>query len=285
MPINRRHFITASVAAGIAYQTRLQQAAASVKANGTQIGLILYTIRDLLKTEETIRKTMNQVREIGYQAVEITSVGSMPVPDFAKLLKSLDMKAVSAHQGWDTLKNNLDKVIEDHKTMGCPHVVSPVTPNEYRNKDGYAQFAKEASEIAHKLKEHGITYGYHNHSFEFVRYGDKTGQDILFENGDPQVFNLEIDTYWVQDGGANPAAWIRKAINRVPTVHMKDMIVHDGGRMFAPVGEGNLDWVSILEANNVAGVDYYIVEQDRHLGDPMENIATSYKNMKSWGLV
>ncbi len=160
-----------------------------------------------------------------------------------------------------------------------------MTPNEYRNKKGYAEFAKQASEIAHKLKEHGITYGYHNHSFEFVRYDGKTGQDILFETSDPQVFNFEIDTYWIQDGGASPSAWIRKVINRVPTVHMKDMIVHNGGHMFAPVGEGNLDWPAILEANNAAGVKYYIVEQDRHLSDPLENIAASYRNMKSWGLV
>jgi len=55
-------------------------------------------------------------------------------------------------------------------------------------------------------------------------------------------------------------------------------------RVFAEVGEGNLNWPAILEASEAAKVQYYIVEQDTCQRDPMESIAISLRNMKSWGL-
>ncbi len=250
----------------------------------TELGLILYTLRDYLKTPDDIARTLARVKEIGYGTVELASVGPIKNSELARLLKENELEAVSAHIGWDGLCNEIQKLIDQHLELGCKHVVISSMPGEFRSAEGYQRFAKLATERAMALSEHGITFGYHNHSFEFEHFDGKPGQALLRENGDPKYFNFEIDTYWVQHGGADPAAWISKVGGSVPTVHMKDMVIRDGKQAFAEVGQGNLNWDAILKASKKAGVKYYIVEQDVCYRDPFDSVATSLKNMKSWGL-
>ena len=50
------------------------------------------------------------------------------------------------------------------------------------------------------------------------------------------------------------------------------------------VGEGSLDFPSIIEACKDAGVQWHIVEQDFCPGDPFESMATSYRNLRAMGL-
>ena len=53
---------------------------------------------------------------------------------------------------------------------------------------------------------------------------------------------------------------------------------------FSEVGEGNLNWNAILKQAERSGVEYLLVEQDNCYGrDPFESLATSYKNLASWG--
>ena len=79
---------------------------------------------------------------------------------------------------------------------------------------------------------------------------------------DKEVFDFEIDTFWVQSGGSDPAAWIRKVNGRMKVVHFKDMVIKDDQQIMAEVGEGNLNWSSIIEACKEIGVRWYVVEQD-----------------------
>ena len=37
------------------------------------------------------------------------------------------------------------------------------------------------------------------------------------------IFKSELDTYWIQHGGGDPAAWIRQLEGRADIIHLKDM--------------------------------------------------------------
>lgn len=292
--VNRRHFMGASLAAAAALgapQNVLASLNTSVTPDGkpvkSQVGLILYTLRDFLKTRDEIARTLERVKKIGYGTVEITSTGAISNEELGKILLDNELAAVSCHASWDGLTNDLQRELDNWKQIGCHHLVVSSIPGPYRERkaEGYREFAKTASEIAAKMKEQGMTLGYHNHSFEFEKDGGMVLQDILRTEGDPDLFLFEIDTYWVQHGGGDPAQWIRKVAGRVPTVHMKDMVMDGSNQLFGEVGEGNLNWTEILKACKQAGVEYYIVEQDRCQRDPFESVEMSYKNMTSWGLV
>ena len=71
---------------------------------------------------------------------------------------------------------------------GCRHVAIGGLPEEFRNEEGFPRFAKEASEAARPLIEAGLTFSYHNHSFELERFGGRTALQILADESDPQTF-------------------------------------------------------------------------------------------------
>ena len=60
-------------------------------------------------------------------------------------------------------------------------------------------------------------------------------------------FDFEIDTYWVQAGGGDPVDWIYKLDGRMRYIHFKDMAMDGRKQIFAPVGEGNLNWKKSLQ--------------------------------------
>lgn len=250
----------------------------------TKIGLILYTLRDYMKTPDDTARTLERVKKIGYDAVELAGLGGLTGSEMAKRLKENELAAVSAHIGWGNLTGDKKQLADSHLEFGCNHVVISSMPGEFRSYEGYQQFAKQASAAAAELAEYGVTFGYHNHSFEFTHYDGKAGQQIMLDNCDRNHFNFEIDTYWIQHGGGSPAEWIRKCKGCAPTVHMKDMIMRDGDQTFAPVGEGNLNWREIIQACKEAETKYHIVEQDTCHRDAFDCVASSLKFMQSMGL-
>lgn len=243
----------------------------------------MYTVRDFTKTPQGIAESLRKIREIGYEAVQVSAIGPIDYKELKKMLDGEGLVACAQHSRWESFLENIEAVIEEYKTIDCRHAAIGSIPGKYRSAEGFKQFAEEGSRVAERLAQEGMTFSYHNHSFEFERFGDRTGMQILIEESDPKLC-FEIDTYWVQHGGGDPAAWIRKVKGRAPLVHLKDMVVQGKEVVMAEVGEGNMNWESILAACREAGVEWYMVEQDICQRDPFESLAISYRNLKAMGL-
>jgi sugar phosphate isomerase/epimerase len=198
---------------------------------------------------------------------------------FGEELARADLVACAVHASLERLTADLDEVASESRAWGCEYVVVPSLPADYRSSAGVTRFASEAAELAGRLQSYGIKLAYHNHSFELQRWDGRTGLEAIFEAAPSQTLWAELDTYWLQYGGANPASWIRRLRNRAALVHLKDMAVLDGQPVQAEVGEGNLDWVEILSACREAGAEWLIVEQDESRRDPMESLSISYRNL------
>lgn len=247
----------------------------------------LYTVREFTQTADDFATSMTRIRNIGYTAVQVSAIGPIPNPEVQAIVDDLDLVICNTHvRPADALWNNLDAVIEQHHLWGCKHVAIGSMPARYREEGevGFRRFAQEASQIGEKLHAAGLTFSYHNHSFEFVRFGKRTGLDIIYGESDPRYLQAEIDTYWVQHGGGDPAAWIRKMKRRMPVVHLKDMVIIEDKQVMAEVGEGNLNWPAILQACREAQVDWCAVEQDICQRDPFESLKISYENLRAMGL-
>jgi len=251
---------------------------------GSVIAAQLYTVREFTKTPPDIIETMKKVAAIGYEAVQLSAVGPMDPAELRKVCDGEGLKVCATHIGYQQMADDPQAVIDLHATYGCPYAGIGGLPGEYRNAEGFAKFAHEASETARKLAEGGLKFVYHNHNFELEKFGDRTGLQILYEDSDPDVFLSEIDTYWIQAGGGSPATWIRTLKGRAPCVHLKDMTMQGRDQIMAEVGEGNLDWPAILDACREAGTEWYIVEQDTCQRDPFESLAISLRNLKAMGL-
>lgn len=250
----------------------------------TQLAAQMYTLREFAKTPKDLAETLKKVKAIGYDAVQISGVCAIPYTDLHKLLTDSGLICCATHIGFEAMRDNPAQVIQDHYEIQCKYAAIGGLPGNYRNAEGYAKFAKEATEVGKRLAEGGLHFGYHNHSFELEKYNGRTGLATIYEDSDPRYVKAEIDTYWVQHGGGDPAAWIEKLKGRIPLIHLKDMTVRNGNPIMAEIGEGNLNWKAIIAACKSAGVEWYIVEQDTCERDPFESLAISLKNLHAMGI-
>lgn len=249
----------------------------------------LYTVRRFTQTLDGFAESMKKIRDIGYRAVQVSGIGPISNEDVRRIVDDNGLTICITHIPFDQVRNNTRAVVDQHHLWGCNHVAVGSMPGDYRTgEDGYLRFAKDASEIGKVLANDGLTFSYHNHSFEFMRYGGRTGLDIVFDESDPNYLQGELDTYWVQHGGGDPVAWVRRLKNRMPVVHLKDMAVISEGwnvqQIMAEIGEGNLNWTEILSACKESNVQWYAVEQDECQRDPFESLTISYQYLKKLGL-
>ncbi|MBM4045275.1 MAG: sugar phosphate isomerase/epimerase [Planctomycetes bacterium] len=250
------------------------------------VGAQLYTVRDFCKTLPDIAETAKKVAQMGYTAVQLSGFPAVDPKEVAKIMAGEGLTVAATHFGWDRFLKALDGLIEEHRIYGCKHLAIGGLGAEYRNADGVKRFLDELAPVAEKLATHGMDFSYHNHNHELARYGQKTWLAMLYEQGDPKHLKAELDTYWIQAGGGDPVAWIRKCAGREPLLHLKDMCVTPSREQrFAEIGEGNLNWPDILQAADQGGVEYYLVEQDQcYERKPFESLAISCRNLKAMGL-
>ncbi len=249
---------------------------------GKSIALELYTVRQSLQNEADFRDAMVRTKAAGYGAVELAGASpDIPAAAIKAALDDVGLECMATQAGLDSLTDNLAQTVADLRTLECTHTALAAGPGNMRSAEGYAELARILSEAGRKLADEGIKLAYHNHAFEFERYGSRTGFDILYEESDPRYLEAKIDTAWVQKAGADVISWIRKLADRMSVIHFKDYTIVDNEIVLAEVGEGNLNWDGIIEACKAAGVKWYVVEQDTCRRDPFESIKISYDNLQA----
>ena len=247
-----------------------------------------FTVRKHTQTAHDLQETMLKIKKIGYNAVQLSAIGPIDPVTVKNATDNAGLTIRCTHIKYDRFKKDLDNVIAEHKIFGCKHVGLGKPPVEYtESAEGYIRFAKEFNAIGKELNDAGFRFMYHNHSFELQKFGGKTGLQILIEESDPEYFDFEMDTYWLQNGGSDPVEWIRKVKNRMKVVHFKDAIADATGEHLtdAEIGEGNLDWSKIFEACKYTGVEWHAVELDiKEWEKPFEALELSLRNLNKMGI-
>lgn len=250
------------------------------------IGAQLFTIREHMQTEEDFYESMKKIKAAGYSIVQISGT-PLKAEYMKKVLDELGLKCVVTHRGFVDFKNNLDEIMEYNRILGCDSCSIGIAPIEdLKTSEGVTKFISEANEIADKLYENGFVFGYHNHNVEFVKFDGKTIMERLLTETNPDKFKFIVDTYWLQMGGVNPVEYIKKLGDRAMYVHFKDFRLDPETPFqpeFAEIGEGNLDWDSIIKACEEAGTKYALVEQDVCRRDPFESLKISYDYLVTKG--
>ena len=254
-----------------------------------KIAAQLYTVRELLagKNKSEIFKVLEQIKEIGYNAVQISGVGSVDMKlaeIYSKACKDLELEVCATHTSLENLESDLPWIVDYHKMWDSKFVGIGAMPEKYRNKKGLKEFIDKCNEIGEKLDEYDLRLIYHNHKFEFEKIGSKTMMQKLVKGFDSDFVEFEIDTYWIQAGGENPVNWIYKTDGRMSVVHFKDFRIKDDEQQFAEIGKGNLNWNRIIEACRETEIQYAAVEQDSFTDNPIESLRISYNYLKKKGL-
>ncbi len=241
----------------------------------SQIAAQCYTLRDYLHTPGAVDRSFAKLREIGFEAVQISGTSTDP-REIKKYADANGLVICATHEGGDALLNTPDAVIDKLNLYNCRHTAFPA-PFEYQIVDypTTVEFARSLDDAAGKFAAAGKCLSYHNHNLEFRRVESKIILDVIFENA-PHL-KAEIDTYWVQMGGCNPVDYIRKYAGRQEIFHLKDFgVLYPRTSIMFPIGSGNLNWKEIIPAAEQAGVQWFIIEQDTCHKDPFDSLKDSF---------
>jgi sugar phosphate isomerase/epimerase len=258
------------------------------------LGLQLYTIRDAMAAD--VLGSLKRVSELGIQYLELAGYsdgkfyGYAPI-DFKDLVAEYGMEILSSHtqvEAQGITLENATKMAEDHAILGVKYCIQPWIVEEARTTiASYQKMAADWNKVGEIMKNYGIQFGYHNHNFEFDTIEGKVPYyDVLLAELDPSLVTMELDLFWATKAGQNPVEMFKKYPNWFQLFHMKDMYTmeepffHTNTKDFAPVGEGHIDFKTILSEKETAGMKYMIIEQDHTMdGRPFEAIEKSVHNL------
>jgi len=283
--MNRRTFLeTAStVSAATLFAGKLAWAADEHKVSN--IGVQLYTVRDLMKDD--FDGTVAKVAQIGYKEVEFAGYFGRTGKQVRAVLEKNGLKAPSTHVQYDELDDKFPSVIDTSKEIGLEYIICPWIPEELRKSpDIWKQASDKFNKCGEQAKRAGLQFGYHNHWFEFLSTNGVLPYDLLLKQCDPKLVIMEMDLCWISTTGTDPLKYFNEYPGRFPLVHVKDVrtmpkITSGGAQNFGDtvdlteVGSGVIDWKRIFAASDKAGIKHYIVEHD-HPKQPIESITASY---------
>ncbi len=251
-----------------------------------KIGAQLYTVRDYCKTPEALAETLKKVADIGYTTVQVSGTCGYDPLWLDGELKKNGLSCAITHYGYRQIVDSPYVTAQAHKTFGCKYIGIGCLPGGAEGLTRYGDFVEECLPAAKALQEAGAYLMYHNHSFEFAHTeGGIPYLAQMAEDFPAEVMGFTLDTYWIQVGGGDPAAWIRRFAGRVPCIHLKDLVIVGVEQRMAPVGAGNICFDRVLSAAEGAGTEYLLVEQDNSYGrDPFGELAASYRYLRSMGL-
>jgi sugar phosphate isomerase/epimerase len=226
------------------------------------IAVQLYSVRDECKRD--FDAALEQVAAMGFDGVEFAGYYGYANrgPELRKRLDALQLKAAGTHIRLDTLQGDaLKATIDFHQAIGCRFLVVPSHP-DFADPEKSQALADTFNQLAETLKPLGMATGYHNHTNEFKKDGEKTFWDLFAERTSKDVI-LQQDCGWTAAAGLDPAAYVRKYPGRTRTTHFKPYAPKDDLVRKPILGQDAVDWAAVYAAcAAVGGTDWIVVEQE-----------------------
>jgi len=214
----------------------------------------LYSARNFTPWADIIAR----LGALGYESAE----GFGPLyEDPAATRAALDAAGLTMptlHVSLDMAEGETDALVALARTLGATAVYVPWIAPEARPTDtaGWTALADRLAACHARITAHGLTFGWHNHDFEFFPLPDGQIPMAALLQGGPSL-EWEMDVAWVVKGGADPVAWIAAEGRRITAAHVKDIAPagqnaeEDG---WADVGHGTVDWRGLMGLLRGAGV-------------------------------
>ncbi|WP_114783500.1 sugar phosphate isomerase/epimerase family protein [Botryobacter ruber] len=275
--------------AGLLTAGALVAPAALLAKPNQKIGIQLYTLRDQISKD--VKSVIAKVAKAGYSEVETygysreSKFWGLEPKAFKQLLQSHKLTAPSGHFGFDQYiaagkEDDLKSYIEAANVVGMHYIIVPhLGESLRRSASDYKRVADKISKAGEACKKAGLQLAYHNHAFEFDKFGNTTGFDILLKETDPELVKFELDLYWVVRAGLEPVELFKANPGRFELWHVKDMD-KTNPKLNTEVGSGSINFRKIFENTKLSGVKHILVEQENFAIDPFRSIGQSYAYVK-----
>ncbi|SHJ93832.1 sugar phosphate isomerase/epimerase family protein [Epilithonimonas mollis] len=277
--MNRKDFISLS---GLGFLGLYACGTSNLMNNRIPLAIQIYTVRNAVA--ENLEKSLEHLAGLGFKQLEIYGYDGKffgkSRTEFQTILKNVGLEVISSHHttgivhnSKGTLLNNWEQAVEDLHSIGSKYMVCSYLFEEERTLDHYKKLPELLNQSGLITNKAGIGFAYHNHDFEFEKFEDKIVYDFILNNTDYDLVKMELDLYWIVKAGFDPLDYFEKYPKRFPLWHVKDMKA--GSKDFAEIGNGTIDFKTIFEAKEKAGLEYWFLEQDSSDKDIFESIRIS----------
>ena len=278
--------------------------------NKVKLGIapIAWTNDDMpdLGAENTFEQCISEMALAGFTGCE---VGNKYPKDTAVLKKALDLRGMQICNAWfstflttkpyEETEKEFIKHITFLKEMGAKVVgvseqghsiqgtdLSIFDDKYVMNDEEWDMLCTGLNKLGKVAKDMGITLTFHHHMGTVVQTAAEI--DRMMGNTDPELFNLLFDSGHLAYCGEDYMYILKKHINRIKHVHLKDIrpdVIADvkakgesflqGVRKgtFTVPGDGVIDFAPIFEVlaeNNYEGYVLVEAEQDPAIANPFE---------------
>jgi sugar phosphate isomerase/epimerase len=265
MNYNRRDFLKSTSLAGaglLLSSVSNQLFAEPFKSSG--IGLQLYSLKDDLPKDP--KGVLKKVASFGYNQIESFEGNQgmfwgMSAKEFKSLMDDLHMTIISSHCD---INKDFERKAEEAASIGMKYLICPYLGPQ-KSIDDFKKAAEHFNDRGAICKKHGLRFAYHNHDYSFVPVDGVLPQDVLMQNTDKDLVDFEMDIYWVVTAGEDPIKWFEKYPGRFKLGHVKDrkknvpLTEKDASVI---LGQGSIDFASILPKGRKQGLLYTFVEQE-----------------------
>ena len=234
------------------------------------VGLQLYSLREQFAKD--VPSTLDRVRGFGIEYVELAGTYELAPEKFKEQLDAKGLKPVSGHFPFEQLRDHLEDVAREAKTLGLQYAGCAWIPH----KDPFDEkTCREAAAVFNRagaaLAKHGLKFFYHAHGYEFEPHGKGTLFDLMMAETKPEWVRYEMDVFWIVHPGQDPVKLLEKYGSRFELMHVKDMKKGTPTGLLTgqsdvsndvALGTGVMEWAAILKAARKAGVKWYFIEDE-----------------------
>lgn len=294
----KRHLLSCLLAALMLLPASLQAASPQrgrdkklVRAK-KELCLQLYSVRDLLNNINADGKAsaewtalLQRLHAMGYTSVEAANYDhdrgtfyNRKPKQFKDDVEAAGMTLLSSHVSHNLSDKELaaadfqtslkwwKKTIADHKAAGMRYIVNPWIGEQksLRDLDTYCRYLDAVGKMC---QEAGISFGYHNHDYEYRKVEGQVMYDYMLEHTNPQYVFFQMDMYWTVRGGCSPVEYFQRYPGRFRMFHCKD---------HREIGQsGMVGWDAIFRNAQKAGLEYAVAEIEQYSVPVEQSVAQS----------
>lgn len=259
------------------------------------------------------RQTLKEIKDTGYDGIELNAFQIHRTPWFVRILMRLagmpaggggnldwegliresGLEVPAIHYDLGTLERNTDDAVAELRRFGSRRaVLTGMYRFDYSSRAEVEALCRRLNALGRRLAEREISLLYHNHNAEWSRVEDgQTAYDILMGNTDPAFLRFELDVTWPARAGVNVPGMLDKLGKRLELIHLSDLGNKKKGRSVTPIisfketelGTGVTDLDAILRKAEACGVETAILEMHGDFLDrsPIASLKRSHAYFRS----
>lgn len=223
-----------------------------------------------------LKGVLTKIAGLGYEGVEFIGLFGHDAREVRAMLDELGLTAVGNMMPIDSVLADPYRTVSDCRILGCEYAsLLVMDPEKVPGGAKFSATLRDLRMLAELFRGAGIQLMYHHHSIEFSPFSGQTGMDFILDAMPVGALWPEIDCYWVQYCGIDPAEYIRQNAGRCGIIHLKDHAGYREGAVrtpgteddttpyeFTPLGMGWQDIPAQAKAAGASGCRWLVVEQE-----------------------